>query len=398
MRSAVLVVTLASGCGITFPTNSQLPPWSTPPWAHQNRFAITNNRSDELSFITADSAMPTLLANMPVGDIPVELEGPHHLAASPDGKYIYYNLSNYVPGSGAGPHGSHGLGLVPGSLVKLDAHTTEKLGEVLVDRSPGDVILSPDGAFAYVTHYDLIRVQQAAVSGGSVESAYSTLAIVDTASMTRLSLTPVCITSHGEGLSADGKTLYVTCAQSDQVAVVDVNDPAHPQVRARVPIGPNPNMTLANNGNYGPYALTVSPLDGKVWISDNNSADVRVFDPQTMAMDPNGVVPVGGVAMFADFSHDGKTLFVPHQGDDQLTAIDTQQKKVIGAPLPMPQGACLNMHMIRLTPDGARAIVICEGDHAVKPGTAVMLSIAPLAVTGFATLAMFPDGAAWLPP
>ena len=99
---------------------------------------------------------------MPVGDVPVELEGPHHLAASPDGKYIYYNLSNYVPGTGSGPHGSHGIGTVPGSLVKLDAATSGSVAEVLVDRSPGDVILTSDGKLAFVTHYDLLAAAGAA--------------------------------------------------------------------------------------------------------------------------------------------------------------------------------------------------------------------------------------------
>src|SRR6185503_16349199 len=98
----------------------------TPAWAHQQRYAITDNRSDELSFVTVGQAMPQLLGNLPVGDVPVELEGPHHLASSPDGKFIYYNLSNYVPGTGSGPHGSHGTGTVPGSLVKIDAGSGAK--------------------------------------------------------------------------------------------------------------------------------------------------------------------------------------------------------------------------------------------------------------------------------
>src|SRR5262249_54789455 len=148
-----------------------------------------------------------------------ELEGPHHIAASPDGKYIYYNLSNYVPGTGTGPHGNHGTGTVPGSLVKLDALTNEKVGEALVDRSPGDVILSQDGKYAFVSHYDLLRLTSALTSGqGLPDSTFSDVAVVDTDTMTRIAMIPVCPTAHGEGLSADGNTLYVTCAGSDELA------------------------------------------------------------------------------------------------------------------------------------------------------------------------------------
>ncbi len=389
---------LLLGCQteIAFPLGGgHFPSPLVPSFVHQARFAITNNRSDSLSFVTASTSPITKLGDVPIGDNPVELEGPHHIAASPDGKFLVYNLSNYVPGTGSGPHGSHGLGNLPGSLVKLDAATMQNLGEALVDRSPGEVILSQDGRFAYVTHYDLLRELQALTQGGKEEMAYSALAIVETATMVRRSLTPVCVTAHGAGLAADGKTIYLTCAHTDQLAVVDVADPAHPAVVSRLPVGPNPSP-FGSPPTYGPYALSISPGDGSVWISDNNSGDVRVYDPQTGAMDAKRTLFVGGIAMFSAFSQDGKTLFVPHQGDDKITLIDTStlSKKELS----LPAQACLNVHLITLTPDQKGALVVCEGMPPKRLGSALSLSLDPLAVTGFVELQQFPDGAAWLPP
>jgi DNA-binding beta-propeller fold protein YncE len=283
---------------------------------------------------------------------------------------------------------------VPGSLVKLDAHTMERRGETLVDKSPGDVILSRDGKLAYVTHYDLTRVQEVLMTGGTEEMAYSPLAIVDTETMKRLSLIPLCVTAHGEGLSADGNSLYVTCALTDQLAVVDVSNPARPQVTVRVPVGPLP-AALGDTASYMPYALAVSPADGTVWVSNNNSSDVRVFDPSTMHMDASKTVRVGGVAMFGAFGADAKTFYVPHQGDDRVTSIDTATLAV--QTLALPPDACLNAHMLLFTPDLSAAILVCEGDHVSKPGTAVMISPQSLTVTGYVSVGMFPDGAAWLP-
>lgn len=396
MKWMALSALIAAGChqSVSFAPDGGLPLPATPAWAQQTRFAITDNRSDTLSFVTPD-ATPRLLANVVIGDNPVELEGPHHIAASPDGRYVYFNLSNYVPGTGSGPHGSHGLGNVPGSLVKLDAYTNAKVGEALVDRSPGDVILSSDGSLAYVSHYDLLKLEQVLASGGTEDMAYSSLAIVETATMTRLSLTPLCVTSHGEGLSADGKTLYATCSQTDQIAVVDVSDPAHPQVTLRLGIGPNA-ATFGSQPSYGPYALAVSPADGSVWLSDNVSGDVRVFDPTTMTMDGARTVHVGGVAMFGVFVRDGRTLYVPHQGDDKITIIDTVA--LTTKDLALPADACLNVHMLTLTPDQSSAVAVCEGDHVVRPGSAAMIALDPPAVTGYATINLFPDGAVWLPP
>ena len=106
----LLLCALACGCPSELPANSHWPAPAVPAYVHQARFAVTDNLSDALSFV--DPVQPVLLGNAPIGDVPVEVEGPHHLAASPDGKYIYYNLSNYVPGTGSGPHGAYGTGTV----------------------------------------------------------------------------------------------------------------------------------------------------------------------------------------------------------------------------------------------------------------------------------------------
>ena len=133
-----------------------------------------------------------------------------------------------------------------------------------------------------------------------------------------------------------------------------------------------------------------------MWISDNRSADVRVFDPATMMMDGSKTVSVNGVAMFASFTPDGKTIYVPHQGDDQVTAIDTA---TLGTrTLPLPPQACLNAHAFVLGPDGVNGIVVCEGDHVMRPGSVVFVNSAAFSITGFVNVGMFSDGAAWLPP
>jgi DNA-binding beta-propeller fold protein YncE len=395
MKYLVLLVAVGCSPSVNFGAKSgKYTPPATLPYASQARFGITVNLSDHLAFVSADGAAPQLLGETPIGDIPVELEGPHHIAASPDGKWLYVNLSNYVPGTGSGPHGSHGTGTVPGSLLKVDALTGEEVAEVVVDRSPGDVIVSKDGKTAYVTHYDLLRLQTQLLKGDPPEKGFSTVAIVDTATMIRTAMIPVCPTAHGEGLSADGNTLYVTCAQSDELALLDVTDRTKPTVITKVHVGPAPGTV--GTPSYGPYALSVNPVDGSVWISDNNSADVRVFDPTKMQMDGSRTVFTGGVSMFGAFTSDGKSFFVPHQGDDKITAVDVAS---LGTrTLALPPSACLNVHALVLTPDEKSAVVVCEGDHLMRPGTILTLSIDGFFIVGSVPVGMFPDGAAWLPP
>jgi DNA-binding beta-propeller fold protein YncE len=392
---ACAVALAAAGCDggrVEFPAGADWPAPTVPDFVSTARFAITDNLSDQISYVRADS--PVHLADIPVGDVPVELEGPHHLAASPDGAFIYYNLSNYVPGTGSGPHGAHGTGTVPGSLVKLDARTQQKVAEVLVDKSPGDVIVTKDGKWAFVTHYDLLQLQAAATDPDPT-AAYSTLAVVDTTKMSRVRMIPVCVTGHGEGLNADETLLYVTCALSDELVVVDVHDRSNPSVITRVHVGPTPGPL--GSPSYGPYALAVSPKDGTVWVSNNNSADVRVFDPARMQMDGRSIY-VNGIAMFAAFDEAGDTLYVPHQGDDRITAIDTTT--LATRTLPLPPSLCVNAHALVMAPGFKTAVVVCEGMHTrlpATPGSIVFLDVPSFSIVGAVTVGAFPDGAAWLP-
>lgn len=383
--------------GVTLPAGLA---WDDAPplgYIGQQRLAITNNGSDTLAMVTEDSLdTPRLLGMVHVGNNPIELEGPHHLARSPDGRFIYFNLSNYVVNGGSGPHGAHGTGTVPGYLVKLDARTGQQVAEVLVDRSPGDVIVSPDGHLVFVSHYDLARLQTQLAKGAPEASGYSSVFIINADTLEVLAQPSVCPTAHGMGLSPDAGKLYVTCSQSDELAILDIRSPGQPQI-TKLKVGPTPGPI--GNPAYAPYALSVHP-DGTVWVSDNQSGDVRAYDPTTGQMDPQRVVKTGGIAMFSDFTTDGKYLLVPHQGDDRVTGIELATLNT--TTLALPQAHCLNAHALHVLPGApAGAVVVCEGDHVVKPGSVVFLDTPPAlagwSVHGSLDLGLFPDGIVSLP-
>ena len=146
-------------------------------------------------------------------------------------------------------------------------------------------------------------------------------------------------------------------------------------------------------------AATVSGPEGTVNRGAASGAAgaaevVRVFDPATMQPDPARVVKVGGVAMFADFSPDGQWLYVPHQGDDHVSAINTKTLEL--RDLALPKQACLAAHALRvLSPQ--TAAVVCEGDHISRKGTVVMLDLTSWSVRGFVEVGLFPDGLTRLP-
>ncbi len=67
------VVILLTACGgpVDFPPGSDWPARPVPSYSAQARFAITDNLSDTLSFVSADAQSAKYFGAMPIGNVPV---------------------------------------------------------------------------------------------------------------------------------------------------------------------------------------------------------------------------------------------------------------------------------------------------------------------------------------
>ncbi|HEX8701375.1 MAG TPA: hypothetical protein VF815_21290 [Myxococcaceae bacterium] len=410
MRSTRLLAVLAplalGACGESNPTGPlEIPeleysadnPWdapsSVPPVGPAGRVIITNSLEDTVSLLDLDtmgSASWGEVARIPVGLNPVELEGPHHTAVSPDGAYYYVGISNYVPGGGSGPHGAHGAGTADGYCLKMDASTNKLVASVRVDRNPGDVILSRDGRTLYQTHFDLLKIADAARRGITDERQMdSRLAIIDAQTMTRKAMVAVCPAPHAVRLSPDERRAYIAC-WSDEVAIVDLVAPNYPVTRVKVAT----NAGTAITPRHQPYALTVSPTTGGVWVSSLASRTVQYIDPETLAHAPARSVFVSGSPMFGTLTADGGTLYVPFQSNEAIAVIDPATSAV-RREIPLGPSGCVNVHQVELTPDERHGLVVCEGDH-VGPGTLHVVDLAENKVVKTVQVGLYPDSVAIL--
>ncbi|HSP81890.1 MAG TPA: hypothetical protein VLQ93_25440 [Myxococcaceae bacterium] len=393
----VLLASLALGA--CHGTADEVPPLTyglEQPWSSRSAMpdigdgliVVTNSLDDTVSLLPLDSpGSPEWgeLARVPVGLNPVELEGPHHAAFSPRGDFYYVGLSYYVPGGGSGPHGAHGTGTADGYCLKLDARTHRLVGSVRVDRNPGDLIASADGRTLYQTHFDLLKIADAARRGVTDEREMDArLAILDADTMTRKAMVPVCPAPHAVRLSPDETRAYVACL-SDEVAVVPLNAEGHPVTRVKV--AANAGTALAPR--HEPYALTVSPTDGAVWVSSLASRTVHYLAPETLTMVPERGVSLAGPPMFGAFSQDGSTLYMPYQQGEGLAVIDAATSQVV-RDIPLAPSGCLNAHQVALTPDEQHGLVVCEGDHQ-GPGSLHVVDLAAGAVVRTVALGLFPD-------
>jgi len=340
------------------------------------------------------------LDRAPVGLVPVEKEGPHHLAITPDAAWAFIGISNFAPGSGSGPHGSHGTGAADGYCLKMSLEDGRVVDEVRVERNPGDVRLMPDGVTILQSHFDLLALQEAAEAGEDLYDATAVLSVIDGVTMQILRRVDTCPAPHGVGVAPDASAAYLACWGSDEIAIVDMESGEYEVTR--VPVGADPRV---GSPEYGPYALAVSPADGSVWLScwmsdsrPDAFGEVRRFDPETGEMDLDPILRVTtGNPMFSDFSDDGSRLYVPFQISDYLAVFDPETGDVLAQTSLLDTEACRNVHIATLSPDERSLYVLCEGDHPRSPGTLLDLDPNTLEMRRFVEVGMFPDDIAIVP-
>lgn len=369
---------------LVFSSEPAWPERSTYPGVGAGRLLITNSRDDTVSLFdlskVGEATLP-VLAQVPIGLNPVEIEAPHHAAISPDGKHWYTGLSQFAPGTGSGPHGTHGTGSIDGQVLKLSTATNRVEAVARVDRNPGDLVVSPDGKLVAVSHFDLVRISEAA--RGTAPSPDSRIAFLDAVTLERVAMVPVCAAAHGLTFSVDGKRLYVAC-YSDEVAVIDMVASGFPVTQVKVAS----NAGDAFTARYQPYGVTLNRATGDVFVSCLANGEVRVLNGATLQMDSARTALVGGSPLLGDASADGATVFIPHQGDDRISVIEAATGMVTRF-IPLPRAQCTNVHQA-LVLEGGRLAVVCEGNHST-PGSLLIVDSTSGAVVSATPVGIFPD-------
>jgi DNA-binding beta-propeller fold protein YncE len=349
---------------------------------------VSNSLSDALTYLALPEAR--VIATVPIGRDPVDIDGPHHLAVDRAHGVVVTAFSYPPPAAAPGPHASHGTSDRFGFLQKLALDDLHVLGEVRLDPNPGDVVMSEDGARIVVTHYDVKR----GLSGKTLDEQRANVMLVD-ANALSLPSSPdpksvrVCVAPHGASLShGDGSTAYVACYGEDSLAIVDL---AAPDLAIeRFPLAGG--TTHPGSAALGPYSATLSPDGSVLAVGCLLSREVRVFDVPTKTFRA-APLPVAGAAMFSAWSADGRTLFVPVQTPDALVAFDmTPGAPTYGSPIRQrPFGAeCDKPHEVVRGAAGGSLYVVCEGDHT-GPGAVVVLDAQTFELTARAEVGVYPD-------
>ncbi len=206
------------------------------------------------------------------------------IALSPDGNWLYGVASSYALNKAK----------TVAELWRVEVATgTAELLVKLADM-PYDVVVSPDGATAWVMNWLGGQLQHVDLTQGPAKDG-QTAAMLSTA---------LGFSGQGVAMSPDGKVVYASAVDGDFVAFVDA---ATGQITHKVMVNLGQAPGMAPQGR-DPGFLRVSPDGKRVYVVCALSNEVAVID--TASAQLVGSIPVGWYPSGLALSADGKTLLV----------------------------------------------------------------------------------------
>jgi DNA-binding beta-propeller fold protein YncE len=301
------------------------------------------------------------------GVLPADVDGPHGVAVSPDGKFYYVSTAHGTP---------------YGFLWKYTLANDSLAGRVMLGNFPATMQITPDGAFAYVVNFNL--------HGEMVPSSVS---IVATDEMVEVARVPTCTMPHGSRINAQGTKQYSACMMDDMAVEIDTR--AFTVARhflvgkgkeGGVPGAPTGNSaTHASHdmGGHGmeppkPGDVSCSPTwaqpsaDGaRLFVACNKSSDIVEIDVARWVMTRR--IPAGEGVYNLAVTHDGKLLVATNKRGKSTSVIDISTGSEL-ARIPTTRRV---VHGAAISTDDRYAFVSQEGIGS-EPGTVDVIDLRAL--------------------
>jgi DNA-binding beta-propeller fold protein YncE len=282
-----------------------------------------------------------------IGLMPVDINGPHGIAISPDKQYVYVSL---------------GHGRPDGSVWKLKAGTEDVVKYAPLGLFPATADISKDGEFLYVANANF--------HGDMVPSSVS---VVATDAMIEVKRITTCTMPHGSRLSPDGTKHYSACMMDDMLAEIDTQK-FDVSRTFMLTAGKEMGMEGAPHGQMKMSDLTCVPTwaqpsnDGsEIYVACNKSNEIAVIDAATWKLSRrfaagNGVYNLAmtkdGRLVATNKRGQSVSIFDPKTGKE-LARLPTKRKVVHGAVV---------------TPDNRYAFISVEG-VGDDPGTVEVVDL-----------------------
>lgn len=289
---ALLAVIAPAAGGQTAPRAARPSPQATAPAPAANYWVYAGAESkDEIYRIRFGPDGAVVERTVYVGELPAEMEGPHGLQITRDGRYLHMTTGHGFPD---GKYWVYELG--PDTLVAPG---------ILLGNFPASLDVTPDGRFMLSANFNL--------HGDMVPSSISAVYVP---TMTEVKRIVTCTMPHGSRISPDGTRQYSGCMMDDELVEIDVKG-----------LKVSRRFSLAK-GKEGPrdaageHLMLDHWIEGTKKVSGGRTADpadvgYNAMEGMAHKMEPNSCSPT-----WAQPSAAGDKIYVACNKADEIVEID----------------------------------------------------------------------------
>jgi DNA-binding beta-propeller fold protein YncE len=344
--------------------------------AREYQAYVASEAADVISVIRFGPQGLTLDRTLPTGLMPADIDGPHGVAVSPDGRTYFVSLAHGQPA---------------GAVWKYAVATDAVLGQVTLGMFPATMQVTPDGEFLYVVNFNL--------HGDRVPSSVSVVAVDGLLEVARI---PTCLMPHGSRINPQGTRHYSACMMDDMLVEIDTSTLKVSRHFTLTPgdetghQGPPASAAslhgdevaharhAAGHGSEAPAPGTrmCSPTwaqpsaDGRhIFVACNGSSDIVEIDSETWTV-LRHIPAAPGVYNLA-VTRDGRLLLASNRRGQSVSVIETASGKEL-VRLPTRRSV---VHGIAVTGDDRYAFVTVEGVGS-EPGTVEVIDLVALKTAG----------------
>ena len=176
-------------------TSAATPRETSKPPAQDYLVYVVCESADKVTLIRFGAKGARIERETHIGLMPMDINGPHGIAVSPDKQFVYVSV---------------GHGRPEGTAWKLKAGTDEFVRYTSLGLFPATMDISADGEFIYVANANF--------HGDMVPSSISVVATEEMAEVKRIK---TCTMPHGSRLNPQGTKHYSACMMDDMLAEID---------------------------------------------------------------------------------------------------------------------------------------------------------------------------------
>ena len=317
---------------------------------------VLSEAADKIALVRFGPGGARVDHEIDTGDMPIDIDGPHGIAISPDRQFYYVSIAHGRPF---------------GTVWKYSTKDDSVVGKATLGYFPATMDITPDGSFLFVVNFNL--------HGDMVPSSVS---VVSTQTMTEVARIPTCTMPHGSRLNAQGTKQYSACMMDDTLVEIDTRAL---KVSRKFSLTTNHSHMpgMKDTGGHGmeppkPGDNSCSPTwaepaaDGySIFVACNKSSEIVEISAASWKIVRR--IPARPGVYNLDITHDGRRLIATNKRDQSVSIYELKTGREL-ARIPTKRKV---LHGVVISPDDLYAFVTVEGIGS-EPGTVEVIDLTTL--------------------